>query len=838
MDKILFDNISKQSVELLKKESERILQEGLESQHNLIREESPFSNDVNGAFSGYEEFRILRDIGLKEAIVTRKALIRDIDFNLFISCKQKTNYELMREGYAPYLSDDENMCIVIHHIGQGYDAPFAELTTLEHSSFGNNRILHDKRSDSWRNDTDKLNAFNSEKALYWKKRAKNDISLVTKNKVKKLSQQTKRQKDIVLNIKDSIETIFSECSVNDLKYLSNLANSYLLIKQIGASTIEEFLIRLTDGEDDKLLCPRCHGKDLVFYGYQETTLEKKQRFKCKGCGAVFSLFNNTIVSGCNMSFIQWVNFIDCLYNGYSLEKTAKLCDISAQAAFENRLRLFYALKLLDQKVVLKGDIVIDEKYIQSSHKGNRSNQVGYELTRKARSRGGEAHTAGLSKEKVCVVCALDNNNNSVVRIAGLGAPTAKKLDIALKGCIDKRELNSLYSDASYAIHKFADINSYPIQQTTFSRKNKGITKNPWAHKYIQKINSYHSRLQKFISSFNGVSSELLGGYMYLFSWKERNRLNEPMDAYKELLEVMLTPGYYKSIEQIVSEKVIESAYDIETTAERPKNKIKNYKFAKKVYDRWAQGETMQQIANSLGYSKQYIHQTINNFRKKGFAYTTNFEKKQESKRISIQAWQDKLLQKTQKTFERNYALYTEKQNWGGTIDEFYAYATEKYGLSEQSVKNRISEVKAVLALRQEFFVNETYSYKTLKEIFEELYAEYNTLLTKEPGIKLVDCCDILAEKYGYTSHTVSTIISKMKNATMEWDSKNTKKIPELQRLNRDISVFIDFMNWSGPRKDFFKFVHDKYGISMMTTQKILQMNYMADPNRYEITKMY
>jgi len=41
--------------------------------------------------------------------------------------------------------------------------------------------------------------------------------------------------------------------------------------------------------------------------------------------------------------------------------------------------------------------------------------------------------------------------------------------------------------------------------------------------YLQRINSYHSRLNKFLDGFGGISSAHLSGYVYLFAWKERNK---------------------------------------------------------------------------------------------------------------------------------------------------------------------------------------------------------------------------------------------------------------------------------------------------------------------------
>lgn len=837
MDKNLFENLSKEAVELIRTTSLTAEKEDIALQKERIKKESAFSQEINNAFSGYEEFEFLNSLELKEAMVTRKSLIRKIDFDLFITCKQKTNYELMLEGSSPYLTDNPDDSIVIHHIGQSFNSPFAELSFAEHSRFGNSKLLHNTKIESWRNDPSKKNQFQLEKSNYWKQRARREITYISKDSAKSSDTNNNyKQKNIIVKIKQPLEKIFSACSIEDLKYISNLANGYILTKQVGGKTIEEFILNSNSELMHTIKCPKCKSKKFIYYGYQETSHERKQRYQCKECGNVFSLFRNTIISGCNLSFMQWIQFIDCLYNGYSLEKTSRLCDISIQAAFDNRLRLFYALKILEQKVVLKGNIVIDETYILASHKGNRSEQSDFELIRLPRKRGGENHVPGTSKEQVCIVCALDSYNNSVAKIAGLGAPTAQKIDLALKDHLDKENVLSLYSDQSHAIKRFADINSFSIEQARFVRKKASFSK-PWINRYIQKINSYHSRLKRFITSFNGVSSELLEGYMCLFSWKDRNRDKEPMDAYKELLNVMLTPGLYKSVDQIVKDKIIESAVDFENRSLQNGIKINNYKRSKEIYDRWNRGERMQDIADSLGVSKQRVHQIIDEFRKKGYAYTTEFEKKRKERRTE-QQWQDEQFAESQITFQRNYAIYLEKASWKGSNADFYEMASQKYGLSIMSIKNRLSEVKRIIDLRKTFYVYEEYKHLSLKEMFELIFKKYVEISNARPTSTKTERYKIIAEEFGYKEYTIFSIINNIEKNEIEWENKAKIKTPLSQGLNRDISVFIDFMKWTGSRKKFFDFTKEKYGISKITTQKILQMNYLADPKRFEITKMY
>ena len=305
MKKDLFNGLSDESTILLNETGDVIESIGIKRQKELIAEESPYSDETNAAFSGYAEFDYIMTLGLKEAFVTRKSLIRDIDLNLFVTCKQKTNFELMNEGFAPYAYDDENAGIVIHHIGQCFDAPFAELTEEEHSKFGNSKLLHDTKVMSWREDKTKLNEFQNEKLNHWKKRANGEYSIIynPQENEKRTVTPNFEQKDTILKVKRPLEKIFTECSISDLRYISNLAASYILTKEIGATSIEEFVNQKLKNSENLITCPYCQSTEFINYGYQITATESKQRYKCKNCERIFNLFNSTIISGSTFSLI-------------------------------------------------------------------------------------------------------------------------------------------------------------------------------------------------------------------------------------------------------------------------------------------------------------------------------------------------------------------------------------------------------------------------------------------------------------------------------------------------------------------------------------------------------
>lgn len=76
---------------------------------------------------------------------------------------------------------------------------------------------------------------------------------------------------------------------------------------------------------------------------------------------------------------------------------------------------------MEDTVELEGISECDETFFALSYKGNRKAFSEGGIERDAHKRGGEVHTRGLSKEQVCVPCAVDRKHKSVSKIACLGA---------------------------------------------------------------------------------------------------------------------------------------------------------------------------------------------------------------------------------------------------------------------------------------------------------------------------------------------------------------------------------------------------------------------------------
>ena len=148
--------------------------EGLTDKERIqIKEETNWSDEIIDHIENMDQYDIYKEADLKEAIIgDRKCLIKDIDMDYYDPKTEKTNRELMNDGKSP-IDSKTGEKIELHHMGQEFDAPFAELCENSEHGDGNHSVLHIKLGESWRNDPGLNNQYNNtEKPKHWIERAK------------------------------------------------------------------------------------------------------------------------------------------------------------------------------------------------------------------------------------------------------------------------------------------------------------------------------------------------------------------------------------------------------------------------------------------------------------------------------------------------------------------------------------------------------------------------------------------------------------------------------------------------------------------------------------------
>ncbi|MDR2488149.1 MAG: IS1595 family transposase [Desulfovibrio sp.] len=213
---------------------------------------------------------------------------------------------------------------------------------------------------------------------------------------------------------------------------------------------------------------------------------------------MFTSTTDTFLSFTKKNLDTWKKYIQCMVRKYSIRKSASECHISIRTAFMWRHKILDALRLSD-KTELSGIVEADETFFRVSYKGSRN------IERKSRRRGGEVHKRGLSTEQVCVVCGIERDNKkSISKIGGLGKTSIKTIKSVLNNKIKEKSVICTDKEKSYL--KFAKSNKLEHIRLEEFKSKKGIY-------HINHINSYHTRLKKFIDNFNGVSTKHLNNYL-------------------------------------------------------------------------------------------------------------------------------------------------------------------------------------------------------------------------------------------------------------------------------------------------------------------------------------
>lgn len=138
----------------------------------LVVKETGWSNEIVNSIASMEQYEVYKNAGLHEAEIDgRKCLVKDIDMDYTDPKTGLTNRELMEKGRAP-IDAKTGEKIELHHMGQDFNSPLAELCeNSEHG--GKDRILHDKKVESWRQDPEKNKEYNNvQRPNHWKARSK------------------------------------------------------------------------------------------------------------------------------------------------------------------------------------------------------------------------------------------------------------------------------------------------------------------------------------------------------------------------------------------------------------------------------------------------------------------------------------------------------------------------------------------------------------------------------------------------------------------------------------------------------------------------------------------
>lgn len=155
---------SSEAMEFFNMVYKTVKNEHLTNRMDNIVKLSPYSMIINDFVFSVAEIELYIELNLKETITTRSVLTADIDI-LYKDINGETNLEKMLTG-SPPIDPITRGIYTIHHIGQKYESPFAEIPELYHSQVYYS-TLHKEHRDSWRSNKQLVSDTKTEISNHW-----------------------------------------------------------------------------------------------------------------------------------------------------------------------------------------------------------------------------------------------------------------------------------------------------------------------------------------------------------------------------------------------------------------------------------------------------------------------------------------------------------------------------------------------------------------------------------------------------------------------------------------------------------------------------------------------
>lgn len=320
-----------------------------------------------------------------------------------------------------------------------------------------------------------------------------------------------------MNIKNIIKDLDPISLLEFKNYLLENLTSLLGVKNANARIISH-------NKDEELFCKHC-GCKIYKNGKTKNAVQK---YICSGCKKTFSETTNTVTYHSKITFDIWKNVIDNLLDGFSLRRISEENNISLLTSFRLRHKVLSTLTTFIENIELKGKIQSDEKYFSINLKGTKpQNMPRYSKKRTSK----KASYTGISHHKICVVSAIDEYDNIVLKIAGLGRGTSDMLEQQLGRYI--KNVKQLTADSASAYQSFCKNHSINLVTIPSGFYSDGINN-------IAEINCVHSQLETWLYKFRGVSTrhlqEYLNWFNFIFTMKKRFDLkNIKLGSYKSII---------------------------------------------------------------------------------------------------------------------------------------------------------------------------------------------------------------------------------------------------------------------------------------------------------------
>lgn len=304
-----------------------------------------------------------------------------------------------------------------------------------------------------------------------------------------------------------------------LEAIEKLKNALTIVKS-KKNTNSKCVEKLIESRE----CPRCKSVNIIKNGHDKN---KVQTYLCKDCQKKFNVCSNTLIARSKLSYEQIEIFFECMNNKLSIRKTASKMKVNANTVFLLRHKVLSGISEIREKTTLKGTVEADETYKSINLKGTKKDKMP-RFSKHRSSKGGSKR--GISNHQVCIASAIDEYDNFFLEIVGTGPITSNDVEKVFKDRVT--DVKIFVTDCKSSYERFikdVDIKLEQVKSGTYKNENNYSLGN---------INSLHSELTSFLTSFRGVSTKHLQHYLDWFCFQKIlnytvEYIKQPMVAMKK-----------------------------------------------------------------------------------------------------------------------------------------------------------------------------------------------------------------------------------------------------------------------------------------------------------------
>jgi len=301
-----------------------------------------------------------------------------------------------------------------------------------------------------------------------------------------------------------------------LAELRDAVATRLCREKYGADTLEGLLSKW--GRAPR--CPSCGCDDAWLDGTSDVG---RSRYRCPDCGARFSALSGTIFANAKLPLHKIMKMVEVMCHNASLRLIEQTCEVSHSTAFLWRHKVFSTVSGWQDKVMLSGRVWIDEMYFSDT---------------RVERKPGEKRRRGLSKDKVCVVVAIDSWGKAMAVVSENGKPSTKRINWALEKHI--REGSTIVHDCEKA------HNALVKKLKLVDERHKANTADPVYLEQMERVNHLCSWIRRYVERFACMKSENLQAYLDWFIYLHRVHRDEEKWPVEERVvrHLALSDGVY------------------------------------------------------------------------------------------------------------------------------------------------------------------------------------------------------------------------------------------------------------------------------------------------------